>query len=286
MEAVKVDMKEKMKDLQSKIKNASLEDILDFSKSWVKGKINGTHPYSMYNYMSANFQMKMRGKRCSSIAPYKFWESKGRRVRAGEKALYVFAPIIVSESHKKDDGSVEEKREVKGYRLVPVFDFSQTDGDLSKIDITKGGLVGDWVIGKSKVSFENLISISHIPVEMFEISPTGSDGWTNGKTINVLNHESENAKIATFIHELAHSIMHFKPTAEKLTSHIKEVEAESVAFIVGSILGLEVKSAPLYVKGWGDFSDEVRVKEILSASEKILASLIEKNLIELESVAI
>lgn len=56
----------------------------------------------------------------SVCAGYKAWQAAGRCVAKGEKGLAILAPIFYS-GESQDDGA-----EVKGFRVVYVFDISQT----------------------------------------------------------------------------------------------------------------------------------------------------------------
>jgi len=255
---------EKIKELKEKIKNVSLEEMKHFCDSWKVGYFVGLHKYSFFNYCMANMQLVEQGKPMSVIAPFKVWSDKGFHVKKGEKAVHVFAPIIKTEKSevKTETGETEtkENKKIKGFRLVPVFDIGQTDGDISKLEMNKGGLIGDWVLGNSKIDFNSLKNLFDIPVKIYPISNNTENGYTDGVTISLLE-KSDNEMIATYIHELAHFNLHFSKNDdyEKLSRDAKEVEAESVSFLVCSAIGLENTKAPLYIKGWGDFKDDIRI---------------------------
>jgi hypothetical protein len=63
---------------------------------------------------------------------FRQWKAVGRSVRRGERALYIFAPILVRE--KRDETTTSEdaeapSRRVVGFREVPVFGYDQTEGE-------------------------------------------------------------------------------------------------------------------------------------------------------------
>ena len=62
------------------------------------------------------------------VAGYRTWQSLGRQVNKGERAIYIFAPrpYRVTTETATD---AEETRERVTFRLVPVFDLEQTTGD-------------------------------------------------------------------------------------------------------------------------------------------------------------
>lgn len=272
--AKKADYKAKIKELKEKVKSATPEEMADFAKSWVSGYVHGLHRYSFYNYMIANFQLRRRGKTLSAIAPFKKWSELNRSISAGEKAVHVFAPIIVK---KKDDETDEEEKRLVGYRLVPVFDISQTNGDLSKLNIEKGGLVGDWTAGKSNISFDKLVEVFNIPTVKDIISPNGGNGWTDGKEIHLIPQNNEQ-DIATYIHELAHYMLHFDKDRATFSSEVKEVEAETVSYIVCDALGFENKTSKLYIKNHaGDIPEDFRTMKIISVCEKIMSTIMDNS---------
>lgn len=277
-------MKARIKELQDALNNVTPEEMVTFSKSWISGRIAGLYRYSMKNFWIANIQLyKATGQMVTAIAPFHFWSKKGRKIKAGSKALQIFAPIIKKEEVENDKGEKEEDTKIIGYRIVNVFDFSQTSGDLSQLDVIKGGLIGDWTIGNSLVKLNQLVEAFGIPTKEVEIT-AGADGWTNGKEIFLVNN-NENQAIATYIHELAHCKMHFGKDREKLSGEQKEVEAETVAFVVCSAIGLENKASKLYLNGFKGFSEEVRIGKILSTCESIIKTLMDKELVDLTTVS-
>lgn len=57
----------------------------------------------------------------SAVAGFHDWRKAGRVVRKGEKGIAILAPM----ARKREDGS--EGSELAGFRVVYVFDVSQTD---------------------------------------------------------------------------------------------------------------------------------------------------------------
>ena len=72
----------------------------------------------------------------SQVAGYRTWQSLGRQVRRGEKAIRVLAPVIRKaqvvdadgKPQRDPDGKPTVKQQVVGFRPAPVFDIAQTDG--------------------------------------------------------------------------------------------------------------------------------------------------------------
>src|SRR5919206_5114189 len=62
------------------------------------------------------------------VAGYTTWQSLGRQVKKGEKAIYIFAPRPYCVTTEDEQGE-EQTREGLTFRSVPIFDISQTEGD-------------------------------------------------------------------------------------------------------------------------------------------------------------
>ena len=81
----------------------------------------------------------------SHIGGYQFWRTLGRQVRAGEHGIRILAPVTRRTTTTDDTtepasdttpttDTTTTARTVRGFRLVSVFDISQTDGpDLPKV---------------------------------------------------------------------------------------------------------------------------------------------------------
>ena len=63
------------------------------------------------------------------VAGYRAWQALGRQVKKGEKAISIFAPRPYRVT-TADEAGEEQTREGLTFRSVPVFDISQTEGDL------------------------------------------------------------------------------------------------------------------------------------------------------------
>src|SRR5665213_3843114 len=59
------------------------------------------------------------------VAGYRAWQALGHQVLAKESAIRVFAPM----KYEKPDAAKDDvATEIRGFKLVPVFDVSQTTG--------------------------------------------------------------------------------------------------------------------------------------------------------------
>lgn len=122
---------------------------------------------------------------------------------------------------------------IRAFKVVKTFDLSQTDGkELPTIGPSE--LVGN-IEGYPKL-LQALQKISPIPVS-FELIDGDAKGFYHleDKKIVVQDGMSEVQTIKTLLHEMAHQKLHDKdnvPEAKDISRNGKEVEAESVAYVV------------------------------------------------------
>lgn len=192
------------------------------------------HNYSINNCLLIAMQMPD----ATFVAGYTDWNRKFKRhVKAGEKGLKILAPRpfkMMVEAKDKDGNITEEEVTVNRYKLVPVFDVSQTEGeDLPTICNELTADVEDY-----ETLIQKIIATSTVPVE-FEDITNGSHGYFDKaeKRIAIKNGMAQAQTIKTLVHEIAHSILHDDAFLE-IPRAIKEVQAESVAYMVCKALGI------------------------------------------------
>ena len=244
-------MKNRSQILRQKQKELIDEFILDTEKiSKIMGvyhnKMANFHRYSVNNLLLAHFQMLERNDEgIELLAPYRRWETIGRNVKKGEKALYILAPIKKTIRDEETDEIIEVKTYFKS---VPVFDLSQTEGE---------PIEEDYTVNHSNITFEE-VKNSIKDIEIFESEKQLTKGYTDGKSIHISKHLSDTEKICVLFHELAHYKLHFNKDRKELTSATKELEAESVSFMVSSALGITNHESGAYITNWaGENSHEI-----------------------------
>ena len=211
------------------------------------------------------------------VASYRKWLEVGRQVEKGQKGLQIFAPM----TRKREDASTgEERTYVSGFRLVSVFDVSQTSGDDLPEDPARPVLLdGEAPAGL----IDALIAIVTDNGYTFRYGPSehGENGYTrpSDKVVQVTEGLSAAQTAKTLIHETAHMLLHCddKVLTQDAILHrnVAEVEAESVAYIVSEVHGLptETYSVP-YVAGWSNGKTEViaaTADRVLKTAKAILA---------------
>lgn len=164
------------------------------------------------------------------VAGYKAWETKfNRHVKQGEKGIVILAPM----KYKKDPDDEDSEVYIR-FRTTAIFDISQTEGEelpsFSPVSIVKD------VNGYQKLF-----------TALAKDTCKGTCNFTT-HTITIREGMSESENLSTLIHEIAHSILH---EDEHNSRNQAEVEAESVAFVVSTFLGLDTSDYSFpYIVGW------------------------------------
>jgi N-terminal domain of anti-restriction factor ArdC len=120
-------------DLQSAVRavvaSGQLRRWLDAMSS------NGLQRWSLNNRLLAVLQLVQRGEDLETVhlMGFRQWENLDRRVRKGEKAVWILAPMTRKIRDTDDDGRATDRVVVTGFKSVPVFNISQTDGIPSQI---------------------------------------------------------------------------------------------------------------------------------------------------------
>ena len=178
-------------------------------------------------------------------------------MKKGETGIRILAPVIYK---KKDDEGKEpetaeeaRKRKLVAFKVVSVFDVSQTEGeDLPSIR----GYSGDPA--------ENLLTLEQFATDKgitvnWKRPDCGALGVSKGGVIEVDPDLEAADRFAVLVHEVSHELLHRGERREKTNKSIRETEAEAVAFSVCSAVGLEVgNSAADYIKLWQGSVEHLR----------------------------
>lgn len=228
------------------------------------------HRYSFANTLLVMAQCPA----ASRVASYRKWQELGRQVRKGEHALWVWAPCTRKAAGPAEDdgesitaGEGEPRRTVTGFRPVPVFDISQTEGgELPEVcHLLDGedetGLFGRLadVAGGMGWTIQRTPEIGGYP---------GANGLCEHgpRVITVASARSPLQQVKTLAHELAHAILHAPAADYQATRGLCELEAESVAYIVAASCGLDTSAYSFgYVAGW-QHGDAGKAREAIKAS--------------------
>lgn len=220
----------------------------------------------------------------SHVAGYSAWQTKFKRhVNKGEKGIPIvgYTPRKVTvEQNKTDsagntvykaDGTPEKEKVTKqlpAFKIVYVYDVAQTDGEPLPQLVNE---LSDRVNG-----FDDLLTVlkevAPLPVEFIEIGGDTKGFYEPDKRLAIKDGMSQAQTIKTLIHEITHSSLHtpemLKAAAEQQPDRrTKEVQAESVAFVVCNHYGIDTSDYSFpYLASW---SSGKELKELQSSLEVI-----------------
>ena len=251
------------------------------------------HNYSFNNTLL----IAMQKPDASLVAGFSSWKNNfGRNVMKGEKGIKIIAPspfTVKQEVEKtdpqtgkpvigKDGKPVTEEKEIKvpAYKVVSVFDVSQTEGR-ELPDIAVNELTGD--VDRFKDFFAALEQASPVPVGFEKIEGGAHDYYhLEEKRIAIDEGMSDLQTLKTAIHEIAHAKLHDidlnapkeeqKPRVDRRT---REVEAESVAYTVCQHYGLDTSDYSFgYVAGWSSGKELAELRGSLETIRSTAAEMI------------
>jgi hypothetical protein len=181
------------------------------------------HRYSLNNILAITGQAAQRGLTPTRVAGYTTWIQLGRQVRTGERGFAILAPCTYRKTtddkatEHPDTGDADagggdggrpdpgdrQGRVLRGFRVVYVFDVSQTDGDALP-DVAPVLLTGEadaalWDGLAAQVTGHGY-TVERGPC------PGGSNGVTDpaDRTVRVRADVDPRQAVKTLAHELAH----------------------------------------------------------------------------------
>ena len=243
----------------------------------------------------------------------KFRETYGHQVIQGEKGIKIFAPIIRKKKNNLIEGEIEKSKDNKeekeeetivGFRMVKIFDISQTKPIMEKteegneIPCKKAQKLIDSLSYLKMVNLwaedeefqEELLAAAKdmidIPVKEKELSPDlgGYFRFQDKDNLHIVlnNKFGITSRFTTLLHEWTHYHLHnpFKKETEwiteKFTKQDKEIQAESVAYIVAKHFGIDSSPESFkYVASWSKEKDIKDLKTSMEIIQKTAATFIE-----------
>ena len=220
------------------------------------------------------------------VAGYKQWQQLGRQVGKGQAGYQILAPVTgrfasanpsdpaswrrLNRGEKPKPGETVRSKMV-GVRPAYVWDVSQTTGDPLPKKPEPRLLTGEAPEGLREGLARRIGSEGF---ELLWVPHEGMIGGANGLTnfetrqVAVRTNMDDAAQVKTEGHELAHVLMH-GPDQEEARQHrgIGEVEAESVALMIGAAHGMDTSEYTIpYVAGWATAVDGKNPVEVVQAA--------------------
>jgi Antirestriction protein len=237
------------------------------------------HNYSFNNAMLIYLQRPDASK----VAGFQTWKNKfERNVLRGEKGISILAPCPYKyekpvEVKNKTTGETEtQNKTVEGmrFRKVTVFDVKQTDG--KPLPEICNELQGNSVNASNII--KAIKEISEIPIIEKAISSGAKGYYSRLENIIAIKEDmplDQSAK--THVHEYCHSKLHSKDASDIFDRATKEVQAESVAYIVCNRFGLDTSEYSFdYLANWSSGKELKELKQSFDLIQKTSNDIIEK----------
>lgn len=234
------------------------------------------HRYSLSNVLL----IYMQRPDATRVAGIRTWNRLGRHVRKGERGIAILAPVSYRTEQPPPDGDRAEavqpgddgkpRRVLRGFKVAYVFDIAQTEGEPIP-DVQPVVLDGDdpgrlWDALEKQVVGQGY-TVRCVPGLTAGGEP--ADGLTEwrARVVSVDDGLPPAHATHTLAHELGHVLLH--GPRDGISQQQREVEAESVAFVVCTAAGLDTgPAATPYVARWANGDLAV----VRASAERVLAA--------------
>lgn len=259
------------------------------------------HNYSFNNTLL----ITMQKPEATLVAGYQAWQKKfNRHVKRGEKGIQIIAPAPIREKQEiekidpvtkepviGDDGQPETEiveMVIPRFRVTTVFDVSQTEGEpIAELEVPE--LTGS--VQFYDTFMEALQNISPVPIRMMNVEGDAKGYYHQTEKYIAIKEDMSNVQtMKTGVHEVSHALLHDREVmdAEGVLKDqtTKEVEAESIAYIVCNHFGLDTSEYSFtYIASWCESRDMKALKASMDTIRKTSAEIIgniEEQMHELE----
>ena len=228
------------------------------------------HTYSVRNQCLIAAQCPT----ATRVAGYQAWRRLGRWVRRGETGIVILAPITRRRIDVAgDDDATEDadRTRVQGFRSAYVFDVAQTDGD--PLPTLAHDTTGDP--GIHLAALEHAITDAGVVITRLA-DLGGAHGYSQPGRITILESLTPADTAAVLVHEFAHELLHQRGDDRPASKTVRETEAEAVAFIVGTAIGIRSSvDACDYIQLYDGNADTLRqsLNRIQATAKTILSAL-------------
>ncbi|MGE4282812.1 MAG: hypothetical protein AB7G87_03750 [Clostridia bacterium] len=239
----------------------------------------------------------------STLYTYPAWAKKGYKV-VKKGAIYIYQPRPYKQEITDKNGNETGETETKmWYKLIPMFDISQViKVDENAPDINpnvfavSSGTSLLQMEGEYQEEYDRIRGIivnDGIRVKETKVilGRPSCEGASFGGLILTKEQSSGNMLVA-LIHEWAHEKLHSGSENKAFSTQHKECQAEAVAYIVCSAIGIHSPFSKDYILGWGNTVEDFKknLDYIVKTSKYMLGKIQvqideEKNNEEVEEIA-
>ena len=249
------------------------------------------HNYSFNNTLL----ITMQKPEATLVAGYQAWQKKfNRHVKRGEKGIQIIAPAPIREKQEiekidpvtkepviGEDGQPETEiveMVIPRFRVTTVFDVSQTEGEpIADLDVPE--LTGS--VQFYDTFMQALQNISPVPIRMMNVEGEAKGYYHQTEKYIAIKEDMSNVQtMKTGVHEVSHALLHDREVmdAEGVLKDqtTKEVEAESIAYIVCNHFGLDTSEYSFtYIASWCESRDMKALKASMDTIRKTSSEVIE-----------
>lgn len=223
------------------------------------------HDYSLLNSLYASYQMKAMKIDITPIKTFKGWNDLGKSIAKGSKAIEILYPNKVSFKVKDEETGKEETiTYIKGFftkrqhfAASQLKDYGTDEPQRIKLNIEWDRVLKDLKLERVKWNTTN----------------GNAQGWCNPTEGTIAINPICKTIDKTMLHEVAHALMH---KDSKHSREIKEVQAETVAYIVLNMIGCDnqevLSECRGYIQNWLKSNElEPKIsKEIMNTANKLM----------------
>ena len=268
--------------VEAEVKVRRIDEVLKQLKEGVEG-IQDSYQFRLFLTTMSKFHDYSIGNQilimiqkpdATRVAGFYTWKDMGRWVRKGEKGIAILAPVMPPKAkpeEKEDEAEVEIEPHPVFFKVVYVFDISQTEGaPLPEFKVPV--LTGE---ANEELFTDLLVHMKQRGVSVgFESKPylhPGIKGSYGLAGIWIRPEEPRAQQLKTLLHEIAH---YYSEGVFRIPRQDAETIAESAAFVVGAHFGFDtgVRSFP-YVALWA--RDKKVLENNLGAIRRASTTIIE-----------
>jgi hypothetical protein len=208
------------------------------------------HDYSIGNQLLLAMQTPTVGGEpvaefATRVAGFRAWKKVDRSVVKGAKGLRILAPCPV----KREDPDTSEVVERVFFKLVSVFDVSQTDGE-PLAELPMGSIAGE----DHAAMLDGLAGLAaelEVAVSARDLSAMSCGGWYDEDKAEIVLDETASAdeQVRTLAHELCH--------------------AQGIGYDLGRARAEVIVEAAAYIATWGERDDLAALREDLARIDEV-----------------
>lgn len=249
------------------------------------------HSYSFHNRILIFIQRPEATK----VASYNTWKTKFRQVNKGAKGITILAPASSPKTSDLDDETTEimgvsNRPTVTHFRAVNVFDISDTTAIDERGDVldTPKWWSDNTPSETADMLFNGIQEVgSDLGIKFTSDDARGGEkGFSAGDHINISSDVSGAGRLSTAIHEIAHELMHWKKSSiyyqgdeVKSDSAMKELQAESVSYVVLKHYGIPSTHHATYLALWKANSEKIHKNlEYISKVSQFIIDKLDKQI--------